>query len=245
MRYASANICINCVILMYQMNRIVWKSAVRLVGRVLVGFEKWRIIVKLMFFSLAISLAMSVGVLGQMTPVGPKKEVKTAEDIKPVTVKDISLPEGYDAGSVSGNLSDGSKLSSLRWAESSSVACFPGTRFEMFNGNHVFYRITLPAASVIKIELTPKNDAKINLYALRQGMNSQTVPPDVTSAVSCEASYPIYANTAGGRRIQNKDTGRKVEYISVNSAYSILIGVAGANGLSEGDFDLKVEIKSR
>jgi len=115
----------------------------------------------------------------------------------------------------------------------------------MFNGSHVFYRITLPASSSMKIELLPKDDAKINLYALRQGMNSQSVPPDVNTAISCEASYPVYANLPGGRRVQNKYTGRKVEYISVNSPYSILIGVAGANGLAEGEFDLKVEIKPR
>ncbi|MBX2870658.1 MAG: hypothetical protein KTR30_01120, partial [Saprospiraceae bacterium] len=28
----------------------------------------------------------------------------------------------------------------LRWAENSSVACFPGTRFVEYQGNHVLYR---------------------------------------------------------------------------------------------------------
>ncbi len=170
---------------------------------------------------------------------------QTGTDKKSVVVTPLTLPENSTVGQISGDIKDGSILSSLRWAESSSVACFPGTRFEMFNGNHRFYRITLPAASAMRIDLIPKDDAKINLYALRQGMTSQTVPPDVTSAISCEASYPIYANLASGRRVQNKDTGRKVEYISVNSSYSILIGVAGANGLTEGEFDLKIEIKPR
>ena len=181
----------------------------------------------------------------QMTPVGPKSTKNGEAEIKPVKVTPLSLPEGYYAGQVSGDIKDGAKLSSLRWAERSSVACFPGTRFEQFNGNHVFYRILLPAASAMKVELVPKDGAKINLYALRQGMRAQTVPPDVTSAISCEASYPIYANLASGRRVQNKDTGRKIEYISVGSPYSILIGVAGAEGLTEGEFDLKIEIKPR
>jgi hypothetical protein len=147
---------------------------------------------------------------------------------------------------VKGNLKDGVKLQSLRWAESSSVACFPGTRFEMFNGNHVFYRMTMPAASTMTITVTPKDGKVINLYALRQGMRGQQNPPNITSAISCEAKYPIYANVSKTRRVTNKDDGiRKVEYISVRSPYSILIGVAGAEGLAEGDFTLKVEIKPR
>ena len=77
-------------------------------------------------------------------------------------------------------------------------------------------------------------------------MREQQVPPEVTRAISCEASYPIYANLPSGKRVTNKDDGtRKVEYISVNSPYSILIGVAGANGLTEGEFTLKIEINAR
>ena len=159
----------------------------------------------------------------------------------------LNLPANSTAGEVVGNIKDGQKIP-LRWAESSAVACFPGTRFEMFNGNHVFYRITLPAASSMIVTVTPKNNAQISLYALRQGSspNSQTVPPNVRSAISCEASYPIYANLGGGRTVRNKDDGtRKVEYISVNSPYSILIGIAGAKGAAEGEFKLNIEIKSR
>lgn len=192
-------------------------------------------------------LALSVFSFGQtMTPVGEKTRTRTNTTQKPIKVIPLKLPAGYNAGQVKGNLKNGTRLSTLRWAERSSVACFPGTRFEMFNGNHVFYRITMPPASSLKVTVIPKNGKKINLYALRQGMRRQSVPPNVQSAISCEASYPIYANVSRTRRVSNRDNGiRKVSYISIRSAYSILIGVAGANGLSEGDFDLKVEIKSR
>ena len=200
----------------------------------------------------AISLLMMIFVLSgfgnaqDMKAVGPKATKKVTEKQKPIKVKPLQLPAGYNAGEVAGNIKDGTKLSSLRWAERSSVACFPGTRFEMFTGNHVFYRITLPAASAMKVIVTPAKGKAINLYALRQGMRQQAVPPNVTSAISCEASYPIYANVSKTRRVRNKDDGtRKVEYISVNSSYSILIGVAGAEGLTEGDFKLKIEIKPR
>ena len=198
------------------------------------------------FSSLIVIFALSIFSYGQMTPVGDKAVKQNSVEQKPVKVNPLQLPEGYNAGQVTGNLKDGTQLVSLRWAENSSVACFPGTRFEMFNGNHVFYRITLPAASVMTIVVIPKNGKAINLYALRQGMRQQQVPPDVTSAISCEAKYPIYANLTSGRRVTNKDDGtRKIEYMSISNPYSILIGVAGANGLTEGDFDLKIEIKSR
>ena len=167
---------------------------------------------------------------------------------KSVKVTPLTLPANSTIGEVTGNIKDGQILSSLRWAEQSNVACFPGTRFEMFNGNHVFYRITLPAASAMTVTVTPKDNAQVSLYALRQGASvaDQTVPPNIKSAISCEASYPIYANLGGGRTVKNKDDGtRKVEYISVGSAYSILIGIAGAKGATDGEFTLKVEIKSR
>ncbi len=165
-----------------------------------------------------------------------------------IKVTALNLPANSTAGEITGNIKDGQILSSLRWAEQSSVACFPGTRFEMFNGKHVFYRITLPAASSMVVTVTPKNNAPVSLYALRQGsaLADQTVPPNVKSAISCEASYPIYANLGSGRTVRNKDDGtRKIQYISVGSPFSILIGVAGANGATEGEFTLKVEINPR
>lgn len=173
--------------------------------------------------------------------------VAFAQKETPVKVTTLNLPANSTVGEVVGNINAGQTIP-LRWAESSQVACFPGTRFEMFNGNHVFYRITLPAASSMVVTVKPKDNAQISLYALRQGSRptDQPVPPNVTRAISCEASYPIYANLASGKVVRNKDDGtRKVEYISVGSPYSILIGVAGAKGATEGDFTLNIEIKPR
>ena len=149
------------------------------------------------------------------------------------------------AGETSGNLSDGAKMD-LRWAEQSNVAAFPGTRFEMFNGNHNLYRVTLPAGAKIDITLTPESGKLINLYALRLGVDDQSVPPDIARAISAEARYPIYANLTSGKRVTNPDDGiRKIDFISVSSPYTILIGVAGAQGLTEGDYKLKVDISAR
>lgn len=162
------------------------------------------------------------------------------------TVTPLVLPANSTTGSITGDISKGIKIP-MTWAESSSVALVPATRFEQFNGNHVFYRIEMPARSSFKVTLVPKNGAKINLYALRQGAaGPHQVPPNVTSCISSEASYPIYANTGGGRRVSNPDDGvRKVEYISVNRPYSILIGVAGAEGLTQGEYTMNIEIKQR
>lgn len=162
-------------------------------------------------------------------------------------VTPLNMPANSTVGEIVGNIRDGQKIP-LRWAEKSSVACFPGTRFEMFDGNHVLYRVTLPAASAMTVTVVPAGNSNISLYALRQSNRpaDQTAPPNVNSAISCEASYPIYANLGGGRTVRNKDDGtRRVEYISVNSPYSVLIGVAGAKGATEGEFKLRIEIKPR
>jgi hypothetical protein len=162
------------------------------------------------------------------------------------SVTAIAVGSASKPSSVEGNIKSGKKIA-LGWAELSNVACFPGTRFEQFDGNHVFYRVPMAANSSLKITVTPKDSAKINLYALRQSSSGkQPVPPNITEAISAEASYPKYAKVGGKKKIENKDDGiRKVEFTSVESPYSILIGVAGANGLTEGSFKLNVEQTAR
>lgn len=83
-------------------------------------------------------------------------------------VTPLSLAGNSTNVEVKGSIKGGQILSTLRWAEQSNITCFPGTRFEMFNGNHVFYRVALPAASAMTITVTPKDNAQISLYALRQ-----------------------------------------------------------------------------
>lgn len=141
-----------------------------------------------------------------------------------------------------GNLKDGSTMP-LSWAASSQMACFPATRFNEYQGNHLLYRVQLPAYSKMKITVTPKNKKhRINLYALRLGENNMGTPPELNSAISCEASYPIYAGTPNYRQA-NK--AKSVEYISIRKSYTILIGVAGAVDVKEGDFELKIETSKR
>lgn len=157
----------------------------------------------------------------------------------------VTMPANSNVGEIKGNINEGTTIP-LRWAEQSNVACFPGTRFEMFDGNMVFYRVAMPAASSLKITVTPEEGKQVSLFAIRQAAASTATPPNITSAISCEANYPIYANMGGGKVVRNADTGiRKVEYISVNSPYSILIGVAGAKKATDGAFTMQIEINPR
>ena len=140
------------------------------------------------------------------------------------------------------NLNQGATMP-LRWAESSQMACFPGTRFNEYQGNHVLYRMVMPPYSDLKITVTPKDKKKrTNIYALRLGENNYDYPPNIARAISCEAGYPIYAGTPNYRAPAKP---RSVEYISVNKAYNIVIGVAGAVDVMYGEYEIKIELKSR
>lgn len=181
----------------------------------------------------AVLLSASVNIFAQ-TAAAPKQAVQA-----------LTLSGGSNTVQVTGDLANGKKME-LGWAEKSTVACFPGTRFEMFNGNHVLYRINMPARSRMTIELTPTEGTDINLYALRLAAGSKLVPPGIASAVSCEAKYPIYANKPGGGVVQNADDGkRKIEFISVGAPYTILIAAAGAKGLSQGEYSLNISVTAR
>lgn len=152
---------------------------------------------------------------------------------------ELANPAG---GIIIGDLSKGATMP-IRWAADSQMACFPATRFYEFKGNHILYRIQMPAYSELKITVTPKSKRRrINVYALRLGINNYGSLPGLTSAISCEASYPIYAGTPN---IKAPSKPQSVEYISVNKPYNILIGVAGAEGVLDGEYKLEVEIKSR
>lgn len=134
-------------------------------------------------------------------------------------------------------------LMPLDWAANSSVACFPATRFVEYQGNHILYRVQMPASSVMTITVTPKSPkTRINLYALRLGINNMDAPPAISRAISCEASYPIYAGTPN---LRAPAKAQSVEYMSIKKPYNIVIGIAGAKGVTEGDFDLQIDVKKR
>jgi hypothetical protein len=140
---------------------------------------------------------------------------------------------------VHGSLAKGSKID-LAFAAKSSNACFPAVRNNHFDGNHVLFRTSLPSGSVMKIRAIPSRpDVDVSLYAYSTGVGSTEIPPAVSSVVSCEAAH-------GGRVSLNKPFNpgetEQVQLNAIKNPYDVVIGVAGAQGLTAGDFDLEIEL---
>lgn len=134
-----------------------------------------------------------------------------------------------------GDLAQGVPMHDLSWAWSSQNACFPATEQEQFKGNHVLYVTELPANSELTVTLVPENPAApINLYAYSIGSGQLKLVPNLSSCVSCEASYPQRMGAA-------KDEGpRRVQLRAVNNPYQVVIGVAGA---TSGKYQLELDLK--
>ncbi|EDP98061.1 hypothetical protein KAOT1_12627 [Kordia algicida OT-1] len=143
---------------------------------------------------------------------------------------------------VNGNLNKGGLIQDLSWAANSSVACFPATQNKKFRGNHVLYETTIPKYSEMFIKVIPKNkNQNFSLYAYQVGINNEQLPPKLSSCVTCEADYKWDRKWRG----KTQDHTRKVRVNAINRSYKIVIGVVGAEGVTEGDFDLEIEIKKR
>jgi hypothetical protein len=131
----------------------------------------------------------------------------------------------------------------LGWAESSNVACFGGHRFVHYEGKHVLYRFAQPAQTTLSVKVTPKKpDLDLSLYVYRTGPDdTTTIPPKVYSA-TCEASFGkndalVSPNPGDPEWVDGM--------ITVGNPYTIYVGVAGAKGVTSGDFELEVELKAR
>ena len=141
---------------------------------------------------------------------------------------------------VEGSLKDGVKLKSLAWAAMSSNACFPATQNAKFTGNHVFFVTDLPPHSIMTVTVKPKNGSTdLSIYGYQIAPNIVVLPEDLRSCVTCEADhkwdYP--------KRGQTQTSARSIRFNAIGNSYKIFIGVAGANGLTEGDFTLEVTLK--
>ncbi len=112
--------------------------------------------------------------------------------------------------SVNGNLSQGSIMEDLEWAENSSNACWVGIRNVEFEGNHVFYWFDLPKKSTVKITVIPKgNKPRVNIYGF-VSFDFKFIPPDLPRCISCEAGFqqwvsnnlPDFTKSAGEQSIE-------------------------------------------
>ena len=140
--------------------------------------------------------------------------------------------------SYSADLKEGCKVHNLSWAASSSVACFPATQNRKFTGNHVYFVTQIPKYSKMSITVVPADkNANMSIYAYQDGTSSTVFPPELSSCVSCEAEhkwdYP--------KRGKTQNHKRTVELNAVNNPYRVVIGVAGADGLAVGKFELIIK----
>jgi hypothetical protein len=141
---------------------------------------------------------------------------------------------------VPGSLKDGVKLKSLAWAWMSSNACFPGTQAAKFTGNHVLYVADLPPRSIMTVTVKPKSDStNLSIYGYQIGVEKVILPEDLQYCVTCEADHERQFL----RRGEARTSTRTMRFNAIGNPYKVVIGVAGANNLTEGDFTLEITLK--
>jgi len=171
-------------------------------------------------------------------------QLVTAEPPKTGRITKVN-PLQAEAGktvTLEGQLAPGVEID-LAWAEASNVACFGGHRAHHFAGKHVLYRFEQPPGTSLAVKVVPKDPKlDLSLYVYRAGAgDTTTIPPDVSS-VSCEASY-------GNNDLEvspNPGEPESVDgMITLGRPYTVYVGVAGAKGVTAGDFTLEVDLKNR
>ena len=145
--------------------------------------------------------------------------------------------------SYSGSLSEGTVINDLSWAWSSQNACFPETQKKKFTGNHVFFTGVIPKYSEMEVTVIPKDKTKdFSIYAYEIGVDNMRLVPDLDRCIRCEADHKWDRPKRG----KTQDHTRTVtNLVAINRPYRVVIGVTGANGLTEGDFTLQVKMKTR
>ncbi len=141
---------------------------------------------------------------------------------------------------IEGSLANGAKMSSLKWASTSSTACFPATQNAKFTGNHVLFSTAIPSNSIMTITVTPKDASKnLSIYGYEIAANKIILPEDLASAVTCEAEYKWDYPKKG----KTQTEARTISLNAIKNPYSVIIGVAGADGLTDADFTLEITLK--
>lgn len=168
------------------------------------------------------SLLLSTGFVFAQTMVLDTLEARTGE----------TLSYAFD-------LNQGSPMPSLDWAWDSQNACFVEPRKDYFTGNHVLLRTTIPKYSTMTIRVIPTGKTAMGLYAYSGGWGA--LPPALPGCVSCEADFPRDQRYAG--RVKNGMT-RSVELRAVTRPYPVTIGIAGSQGLTDGEFTVEITVKA-
>jgi hypothetical protein len=183
-----------------------------------------------------------IGVVGaQGLQTGSFQLQLTLEGGAPAATASAVTPPVYRAPSEKGNtlayrgdLSKGTVLTDLSWAWNSQNACFVSTQQAKFSGHQLLYVTDLPAYSELTITLVPDEpDQNLSLYAYSVG--TLRLVPDLPGCVSCEADFQSDYGT--------DEPTREVSLRAANNPYTVVIGVAGADGQTEGTFLLKLAVE--
>lgn len=144
----------------------------------------------------------------------------------------------------SGNLSEGIILNDLSWAWNSNNACFVENQKKKFSGKHVIFEGIIPKYSEVSVTVVPKDpSANFSIYAYQTGINTKDLVPNLPRCIRCEADHFQERNRVG--REEQDHTRTVTNLVAMNRRYRLVIGVTGADGLSEGDFTIKVKTKTR
>lgn len=136
------------------------------------------------------------------------------------------------------DIKNGVKLTDLSWAWNSAVACFPETQKENYTGNHLLFQTEIPANAEMTVTLIPKKPGtKLSLYGYQIGVNNNAIVPELSSCVTCEAD-----NNQMGKA---KNNIRSIRFNAIQRPYKIMIGIAGVQGLTAGEFDFQIIVKNR
>jgi len=139
---------------------------------------------------------------------------------------------------VSGDLGTGFTMDRLDWASLSSTACFPATQFDSFRGNHVLYSTSIPEFSILKITVTPLEGQDISLYGyLTATTTFDYLPPDITSVLSCEASYNHGKPNPGERS--------SIMLNSTYNPYNVIFVVSGPKEALSGKYSIDLDLQTR
>lgn len=161
-----------------------------------------------------------------------------ARAAEPTALRATTVTLGAGHTEVRGTV-DGGGTVDLAFAARSAMACFPATRNEHFDGNHVFYVVDLPARSTLDVTATPStSDTDVSLYAYSVAPGTLPLPPTVTSAVACEASYGTTSRSAP----YNPGKPEHVRLVATTSPYRVVVGVAGARKAKTGGFTLAFDL---
>ncbi len=150
-----------------------------------------------------------------------------------------------ESGSTSkiGNLDQGMVLSSLDWAWNNSIDCFVSHAAHRYAGKHVFYTTQLPASSKMKVNLIPDDPkSKMAVYSYGSFSETVTLPQDLASCWTCQADPREGSSEAGTRSIELQTV--QVFDDLPQSTHTVVIGVAGADGVLSGGYTLEVQIDS-